>query len=179
MDAIRFDNSASFTSLVPGAVLALLGFVITEIWIFSDYPDPTARAAGILIGVAFGIVAFYFVGLQINYLNRPKSVEMSDEGVKLNMRLGKRHVIIDWPDVLMIAIRTSIMGKDIGEIRNDIRWYYPIDYAIAVKLREGYLQRMGKYPPKTPDELCSGMQRDQLTMSSSQFAKKYERFKKK
>jgi hypothetical protein len=93
--------------------------------------------------------------------------------------LGKRPITIAWPDVKTIGFTTSIMGKKGGAIHYDIAWHYPIDYSIALELREAYLQRMGNYPPKTLDELCPGMENDKRVMSLSQWNRKYERFKKK
>lgn len=156
-----------------------LALIITETWIYADYTDSTDRMLGLVIGAVLWVVTFYFMGLRTFYLMRPRSVEVSDYGVKLNMRLGKKPVVIAWSDVRMIVLGTSIMGKDIGEICDDITYYYPIDHHIAVELREAYRQQIGVYPPKTWDELCPGMDKDSRTMSSSEWNKKYERFRKK
>lgn len=179
MEPKRFENSTDYVSITSWTLLVTMAVVIAEIWISLDTTNPTDRAVGLAIGIVLWFAGFYFFGLEINYLRRPKSVEMSDNGVKLNMRLGKRSVVIAWPDVLMIELETSVMGKDIGAICDDIECYYPIDHHIAVDLREAYRQRMGEYPPKTLDELCPGMQKDKLAMSSSEWSRKYERFKKR
>ena len=159
--------------------LTTLAVLILEFWIFVDYRDTSFRILGIIIGFALGSIWFYYVGIKIHYLERPKSIEVSDEGIKLNMRLGKRPVIIAWPDVRTIELITSFTGKQDGMIRNDIAWYYPIDRSIALELRGAYHQHMGKYPPKNLKELCPGIVEDRLSMSSSQWNRKYERFKKK
>jgi hypothetical protein len=179
MDTRTINNSLEYGPVAFQVVLVSLAVIIAEIWIFIDYTDSFTRTSGIIIGVVLWIIFFYAFGLKIYYLNRPKSVEISDDGVKLNMRLGKKPIIIAWPDIWMIGFTTSLLGKKEGEILNDIAWYYPIDHSIALELKEAYYQRMGKYPPKSYDELCPGMERDRLVMSPGQWNKKYERFKKK
>lgn len=175
----RLENSTDYVSIISWTLLVTMAVVLAEVWIFSDSTDPMDRMVGLAIGAILWVFGFYFFGLKVSYLMRPRSVEMSDHGVKLNMRLGKSPVIIAWPDVLMIELKTSIMGKDIGAICDDIEWYYPIDHHIAVELREAYRRRMGRYPPNTLDELCPGMQKDVMALSSSEYKRKYERFKKK
>jgi hypothetical protein len=175
----RYENSTDFISILSWAFFITLAATISDIWLFLDTTDQTERMVFLTIGTVMWIVIFYFVGLKTFYLMRPKSVEVSDHGVKLNMRLGMKPVVIAWSDVRIIVLGTSVLGKDIGEISDDIAWYYPIDHHIAVELREAYRQQIGVYPPKTLDELCPGMQKDSLAMSSSEWNRKYERFKKK
>lgn len=175
----RYENSVNYGTIISWAFLIALTVILLEIWIYLDSTDSLTRELGLIIGVVLGSICFYVIGLKINYLNRPKSVEISNDGVKLNMRLGKRPITIAWPDIRMIGFTTSLIGKKGGTICNDIAWYYPIDHPIALELKEAYYQRMGKYPPKTLDELCPGMERDGLVMSPGQWNKKYERFKRK
>jgi len=179
MQTKRTENSIYYTPIISWALLVTMAIVILEVWIFLDNTDTTDRVAGLAIGAVLWIVGLYALGLRTFYLGRPKSVEVSDHGVKLNMRLGKRPVVIAWSDVRIIGFQTSLTGREEGLICNDIAWYYPIDHHIAVELREAYHHRMGGYPPKTLDELCPGMQKDMLAMSSSEWNRKYERFKKR
>jgi hypothetical protein len=179
METEKFNNSVNYTPIISWALVVTIAIVIVEVWIFLDTTDTTDRAVGLAIGAVMWVIGFYGTSLKIFYSRRPKSVEVSDHGVKLNMRLGKRPVVIAWPDVRIIGFQTSITGREEGLICNDVAWYYPIDHHIAVELREAYHQRMGGYPPKTLDELCPGMQKDIMAMSSSEWNRKYERFKKK
>jgi hypothetical protein len=179
METKRIENSTDYVSIMSWALLVTIAIAVFEVWTFLDTTDPTDRVVGLVIGAVLWFVGFYGFGLKTFYLERPKSVEVSDHGMMLNMRLGKRPVVIAWSEVRTIELETSVMGKDIGAIRNDIAWYYPIDHHIAVELREAYRQQIGVYPPKTLDELCPGMQKDRLAMSSSEWNRKYERFKKR
>lgn len=174
----KLDNTLDYGAIIGWSLIPIAGFIISELWIFADYGDESWPWSLLLVGPLCAIV-FYYIDIKMYYIRRPRSVEISTGGVKLNMRLGKKPIFMTWPDVLMVVTGTSITGKDIGEICNDFRWYYPIDYNIAVELRDAYHQHMGKYPPKNPDDLCPGMKRDQLRMSSRQYEKKYEQFKKK
>jgi hypothetical protein len=174
----RIDNPLDYGAIVGWSSIPIAALIITELWIYADYGDKYWPWSLLLTG-SICAIAFYYFDIKLYYIQRPRSVEISDDGVKLTMRAGKRPVIIAWLDMLMVTTGTSIMGKNVGAICNDFRWYYPVDYTIAVELREAFYQQMGKYPPKNLDELCPGMERDRLKMSSGQWERKYEQFKKK
>lgn len=179
MQTKRIENSINYVPIISWVLLVTMVIALFEVWILLDNTNPTDRAAGLAIGVVLWMIGLYSFGLRTYYLGRPKSVDLSDQGVNLNMRLGKRPVVIAWPDVRIIGFQTSLTGREEGLICNDIVWYYPIDRSIAVELREAYRQRMGLYPPKSLDELCPGMLKDRMAMSSNEWNRKYERFKKK
>lgn len=178
MESKKLENSVRYGPIILWAFLSALFYFISVV-VVSIRNGSLARDIGIICGlVIFGII-FFVAGPNRYYLKRPKSVEISDEGVRLNMRLGMQSVFIAWPDILIMYTETDIWGHDDGFICNDIRWFYPIDYPIILELRSAYQERLGKYPPTRWDDICPGMERDMFNMTASQWVSKYERSNKK
>jgi|WetSurMetagenome_2_1015567.scaffolds.fasta_scaffold256351_2 hypothetical protein len=146
MEKIHMDNPINYRDLVWPAIMAIFVFLLTTgFLIWEDGFDMRI----LIIVIPLSVFGFILTGCVWNCIRRPKTVEITEDGLILNMRYGRRKELVDWNDIkyLNIFIQTegATKGRD-GYIYygNNIRrtLYRPI----VLTTRERYKEKYGKYP---------------------------------
>jgi hypothetical protein len=137
-------NAPYFLSMILAIAFEFtLGYMI-----FSDGSDKSLPVAPLF----WSIGSFFFVGIMWKeYIHKPKSITISDNGLLLKLRFG-RMVHISWEEILWISASTGkgadaegVSGKG-GGIKATRSTFYSVSYEIGRDAQEKYTQVMGRRP---------------------------------
>ncbi len=137
-------NAPYFLSMILAITFEFaLGYMI-----FSDGSDKSLPGAILF----WSIGSFFLIGIMWKeYIHKPKSVVITDDGLLLKLRFG-REVRIGWEDILWISASTGkgtdaegVSGKG-GGIKATKSTFYSVSYEIGRDARDKYIQVMGRRP---------------------------------
>lgn len=141
---INFRTIAIYGPIFVGA--PVIGFI----WIFLDDGFDWFAVA---IAIAIGFFAFLMVPGRIEFFDRPKAVEMTDSGVVLHQRFGRKTVFVPWSGISAINHRLvesdkrnwNTLDSYLRRSADDRRFTF--SWQIAEAVRESYRDKVGYYPP--------------------------------
>lgn len=129
--------------LIPSALAFIFGLIN-----FIEGGDKSLPGALLF----WSIASFFFIGIMWKeYIHKPKSVVITDDGLLLKLRFG-REVRIRWEEILWISASPE-KGKDaegvsgrVGAIKANRSTFYSVSYEIGRDARERYIRVMGRRP---------------------------------
>jgi hypothetical protein len=137
-------NAPYFLSMMLAIAFEFaLGYMI-----FSDGSDKSLPGAILF----WSIGSFFLIGIMWKeYIHKPRSVTISDNGLFLQLRFG-RVVHIRWEEILWISASNGksadaegVSGKG-GGIKATKSTFYSVSYDVGRNAREKYIQVMGRRP---------------------------------
>lgn len=112
--------------------------------------------------IAGAILIFTLTGFRSDIWNRPKSIEVLDDGIVLRLHFG-RSTKLRWNDIGEITIHTDPYMKRkwdncdaVMETKPDVKHrsnWYVLYWPNALAIRERYKEVIGRYPPNLFDKL--------------------------
>lgn len=146
----RMKNPVNVRSMaiwsIPGTLGALIGFI----WIYLE-----SGFDWFAFSVTALLLLIYFMALpgRIELIDRPKAVEVTDHGVTLYQRLGRKPVFLPWESMVDISHLLSRSGEKVPIGRNSYLMLndkgkgYTVDWNVAEVVREEFRKQFGYYPP--------------------------------
>jgi len=109
----------------------------------------------LLLSAIAGLLVLWFMGFWGELWQRPKTVEIADDGILMRFFPWRRKRYLKWSDILSVNILLEDPKKyDYKVGRDGILWsrnkrFYKLYWPIANAVREAYKQKIGEYPPIT------------------------------
>lgn len=112
---------------------------------------PDKALLGLIIFWSIG--SFFLIGIMWKeYIHKPRTVTISDDGLLLKLRFG-REARIAWDDILWISASPGGTSEDVegvsgrvGAIKATKSTFYSVSYEIGRDARERYIQVIGRRP---------------------------------
>jgi len=144
----KFSNPISVGHFLSCIILSTALFLIGTFTFF--YNSDKALVGPIIL---WPIGSFFFCGIMWKeYIHRPKSVVITDDGLLLKLRFG-REVRIAWDDILWISASPGGTSEDVegvsgrvGAIKATKGVFYMATYEVGRAAQERYSQVMGRRP---------------------------------
>lgn len=154
----RHANPSNPREIATFGLLAVAGFTLGSLWIFLE--DGFEWLA-VTIGVVLALFVFIMTAGRVELVDRPREVEVSDSGVVLHQRFGRKPVFLSWLDVTGVSHALVDMGKwNLGTTSSYIRASgkrrYTVTRHIGEAVRERYRAQVGRYPPNRMDNKGRG-----------------------
>jgi hypothetical protein len=138
-------NIPYFLSILMPSTLAFIFGLMN----FSEGGDKSLSGAILF----WSIGSFFFCGIMWKeYIHKPKSVVITDDGLLLKLRFG-REVHIAWDDILWISASPGGTSEDVegvsgrvGAIKATRGVFYMATYEVGRAAQERYSQAMGRRP---------------------------------
>lgn len=143
------SNPVNVGEIKIWAVTGIAGCIVSNLWIFAE---DGFQLFGILIGSIIAIFLFiYGVGCT-EFIDRPKEVEVTDSGIILYRKLGRKPLFIPWAGICKLNYGI-LKPSEVGWHNIDSYLFIskkkcmPIIRPIAEEIRERYKGEFGHYPP--------------------------------
>jgi hypothetical protein len=151
-------NPINRGTVLTWTLLAGSIFVVGNLWIyFEDGFD----WFGIIAGTIIAAFVFLMVPGRLEFIGRPKEVEVTDKGVILYQKFGRKPVIALWSEVMRVNHALIEPDKRRGHLTDSFvgvagKKMYTIHWQIGEIIREKYKANIGCYPPNSVEERMLG-----------------------
>jgi hypothetical protein len=147
--AEKFKNHWNKTFIIVFSTISLLGFIISFLWI---YIEDGFDWFGIIVCIAVSLAVFFSTVILIEVIQRPKEIEVTDDGITLIYQTWRRKRYVPWVQIDKLnhgSIKQSEVtwtSVDSGLFVKGMKGYALINWQIAEVIRERYKSHIGVYP---------------------------------
>jgi hypothetical protein len=147
MGSERMNNPVNHKSIVVFGLLTTAALALGFVWIYGE--DGFNWSAVIICAT----IAFFFLSMtvgRLEFIERPREVELSTSGIVLHQRLGRRSVHLPWSAMQKLNIppsKPSIMGWNTNNCYLFVteKKAYTLDRKIAEAVMDRYRSVTGRH----------------------------------
>ena len=154
MGTLALSNPTNHGIIKMWGFIAISIFIVGNLWIL--FEDGFSWL-GITVGAIVSFFIFMMVPGKLELIDRPRSVEVTDTGVILHQKLGRKSVFVPWSEISRISHAVvepsernwNTVDSFLGVSDNK---RYTLNWKIAEVIRESYRNKMGRYPPNRMED---------------------------
>lgn len=147
--ADKFKNYRDKTHIIMFSTIALLVFVISNVWI---YAESGFSWLGIITGGAVSLLILFSTVIISEFIQRPNEIEVTDNGITLIYQSWRRKKYVPWIQIERINHRSfeqcenNCSKVDSSLYIKGTKGYALVNWKIAELIREKYKVHIGDYP---------------------------------
>ena len=143
------DNPVNTFIVAFGSAIGLAILIVGNLW---AYVDGLFDWFSIGVGVVLALMVFMAVPGRLEFIERPKRVEVTDAGAIMHQRLGRKPVFVPWSAIVRLNFWPCAPSERTWDIRDGILFVtekksFTLNWRIAEAIRERYWAQYGRYPP--------------------------------